>query len=771
MWVNAFNKIAAAEDGFDMSPVKWYGDGLSLDTFEEVIATGDGKGDDVGEGHDREAVYLRRRWFADPVTAALLCRWLSDQAHFGVRIPAGRMQWFRCIGRFLKAAGIGDDSAKNATELLQMAETALSLKVPPFLAAYSARDITSASLPEAVWARLVSGCPVRNVGKKPEAVAGSGHDRHVMKHDVERIMAAAGEKVVPSEQLGFLCRIKKLFYKGKRVRINTESPKIIEEIQAIIDTYPLCQVVGLLAMWSMKLLSKGGKTVPSSVRRYLGAIGHYLTALCCQDDFINLDPSEFYEVYEQVIDMVESESEKEVVRGVLGRFHLYLMDEFNRQDVEGNLFASRKGPAECGVDANMITCAEFDRVKAALGANNPDRMPVATASILIAVLGFRCGLRRNEILYLKNSDLHGESIYELVLKPNRLRGLKSRRSRRRFPLNTLLLPDELEMLIDWWDTRLVAAESDGLLFAPPTRRNQPYTDAEVFTPVTRAMQLVTGDETLRFHHMRHSFANWLLLRLCGSGMGMRARAPFLDHPEFDDARIAELRASILENEATGRKAAYAVAQLCGHAGPSMTFGSYIHLLDWLIGQELCEPGAQPSVTAEAFAPLADVPPASAYKCLSRYQEDGLRRLALAAMRLALAAKRLAGLQLYKAPTLKLLPVDNLIEYSEEASLEFRWATLMRVFKHRLVECQDIYGVANDNRVDLDVVRGWIAERNRIAGITSARQRLGGLHRRPMKDLVFKGYHGDSEVWRHKDAYYNEDGYLVQPGNSGGSRSA
>jgi hypothetical protein len=116
--------------------------------------------------------------------------------------------------------------------------------------------------------------------------------------------------------------------------------------------------------------------------------------------------------------------------------------------------------------------------------------------------------------------------------------------------------------------------------------------------------------------------------------------------------------------------------------------------------------------------------------------------------------------------LKLLPFDNIIKYSEEASLEFRWATVMRVFKCYLVECQNISDVAYDNRVNLDVMTGWVAERNRIAWIQSERHRRGGLHRRPMKGLVFKGYHSYREIWRHKDDYYNEDGYLVQPDSSG-----
>ena len=70
--------------------------------------------------------------------------------------------------------------------------------------------------------------------------------------------------------------------------------------------------------------------------------------------------------------------------------------------------------------------------------------------------------------------------------------------------------------------------------------------------------MVTGDATLRFHHLRHSFAVWLLIRLTGNATALDKAANFLEHSEFSDHRIKEIRYFLLGNEYLGEKGAFAV---------------------------------------------------------------------------------------------------------------------------------------------------------------------------------------------------------------------
>jgi hypothetical protein len=105
------------------------------------------------------------------------------------------------------------------------------------------------------------------------------------------------------------------------------------------------------------------------------------------------------------------------------------------------------------------------------------------------------------------------------------------------------------------------------------------------------MRKVSGDQNLRFHHLRHSFANFILLRLLDD-----ASHELLPKAWKTDDKGNELlplinkstRAHLLliKDSAPTRKMLYAVSQLCGHLDPQETMSTYLHTLDWVLGKEL-----------------------------------------------------------------------------------------------------------------------------------------------------------------------------------------
>lgn len=738
LWINAFNEIS-----LDNDMIKWNGDCIWFETFcleQSGRKESDGSDGKKKRGSGDTEIIMRRRWFADPVSSLLICKWKLDSGHDKMTIPK-ELFWFKYVKQFIKEAGIDPASVENITQLLLMAETALSLKVPPFLAAFATRDITSVSLPEPVWARISTGLPIKNEIKKIINILDDERDDPERKPGLNRLIQDSGERIVPSYQQDLLRKIRRSFYKNGHAL--TSRAVIRSSIEEIIDFEPMSPIVRLLAQWSVRLLAPNADIKPSSVRRYLGAIGGHLAALCCLDDFLDLEPDEYQEIYEQIIEQIKSVKEKSYAKGVLGRFHSYLVDDFGFPNIDRRYFSVNKGPAEFSVDANLITCAEFDLVKAALGSEDPNRTHMATAALLIAIIGFRCGLRRNEILYLRNTDLYGVNTIELVLKPTTLRGLKSKRSKRKLILDTLLQPDEHEMLMSWWDMKNDYGRN-ALLFAPTHRQDRPYTYEEVFTPISKALHMVTGDKTLRFHHLRHSFATWMLLRLTGSCAGLRGRAKFLDHPEFDDSRIAELRTAILDNEYLGRKGAYAVSALCGHSNPSTTFTSYIHLCDWLLGQELYQSLSLPNVKASSIAAISGIPIATVYRNTTK--TGGMNWLQLTCV----ASKR-AKLPMYDVSDRIYYHVGEAIEYSESATLQFEWVTAMRALKYFHIEKKSLFEISKLTRVSVIILERWISEAMRIGNLKTRDGGEGYRHRIPARNLErIKMYDDSREVWRSRE---------------------
>jgi hypothetical protein len=145
----------------------------------------------------------------------------------------------------------------------------------------------------------------------------------------------------------------------------------------------------------------------------------------------------------------------------------------------------------------------------------------------------------------------------------------------------------------------------------------------VFPQIRKALAMVTGDSSLHFHHLRHSFACWLLIRLAGNVTRLHGAANFLDHSEFSERRIQDIRSFLLGNEYLGRKGAFAVSSLLGHADLATTFSSYFHLCDWLLCRDLSAQGALPSIDIEVMTNLTGLSRATVYRSkLSGNSESG-----------------------------------------------------------------------------------------------------------------------------------------------------
>ena len=97
----------------------------------------------------------------------------------------------------------------------------------------------------------------------------------------------------------------------------------------------------------------------------------------------------------------------------------------------------------------------------------------------------------------------------------------------------------------------------------------------------------------RFHHLRHSFANWLLLALLAADNGalLDSPNPLISNGAPDLARITAIKNSLFPRmlgmgPAPTRKNLYMVSALLGHLSPETSLRHYVHLLDWLAGREV-----------------------------------------------------------------------------------------------------------------------------------------------------------------------------------------
>lgn len=702
-------------------------------------------------GENDQDIAIHRRWFADPLSRLLICRWLTQPPV--KKHVINNSFWQASIQCFLKYANMEDGLKKSFSDLMVMGEMALRLEAPPNLASYAAGILTSVSLPEPVWTRILSGKTVpqqRRDHNDPD-------DANQISGNTKKLASAAGRHSPAdlSLQQEYLKKVRRLLGGKTQLGLNREAIK--QHIHKMIQTEPLSEITHLLLEWSYYLLSREASTV----QRYLGAIGSYLIAAFEKEEFVEQEPPWFEARYEKVLANIKGEKEKTFARKTLGRFHRFLIMTYGAPDLGKGFFSGRVGPAEYTVDANLITCTEFDRIKRSLGGDDPMRTRVATAALIIAILGFRCGLRRNEAYYLRVRDIQGIRYPEIVLRPHSKRGLKSGASTRRIPLHILLHKDELTLLMAWCNER--AVNGNAPLFSKMSRSFTMYKPEQLFGPVRASLHQVTGDESLRYHHLRHSFTNWLFIRLNGDTGGLRNRASFLDHPVFDDNSVLQLRQALLGNELLGRKGAFATTLLCGHADPETTFRNYIHLCDFMLGEQLARNNKSATLDIRQISNLSGLPAPTVYNYYGRKSGTDWRKIFL------IAAKRSE----IKDPVSMAVAVtyrDVTIEYPENERSEMRWIAVVRALTQFQIDLLPMSTISEVSGYPEDTVQSWISNASYIAKLKVSGSHGGYRHRVVAQHMELSGHDSEGrEIWSPKEGITVKS-YTRKPRHSNGPRA-
>ena len=699
-------------------------------------------------------IFMNRRWIGDPVTRSLILQWLQLPGLID-RKNRHLPNAYDLVTMFLKKVGLAKElHPVNLKHLIVMAEIRLGLIVPSYLASYAAGDIVSVSVPAETWTRLLSGKAVPR-----QATGGPGNDEdHALRTQKPWESPFHSMMLVPDEQRNLLSRLRKLFSKTRGVKKSI--PSLLSEIDLFVkaNAAQLCPLILFLAKWSEYLLSDRGRNKPSTVERYLGSVAAKLLAVFENEDLQEMETAEFIEFYDRLVETVTSYNESGYALQTLGRFHRFLVQHHGVANIHSGYFSKRSGPPETRVNANLVSQTEFDRLKTVLGFEDNNRSRTATACLLVAIFGFRCGLRRNEVLFLRVRDIMGRHKPELVLRPTSKRGLKTSGSSRRIPLHLLLPPDEMALLHEWLSQHELLGK-EALLFEMLGRPMEPMPESNLMRPIREALHRATGDQTLSFHTLRHSFASWLMVRLAGNAAKLRSAAPFLDHPEFEEPRVMALRKSLLGNEYLGRPAAFAVSSLCGHADLSTTFANYLHLSDWLLSRALSDPSAIPDLDVEALIGVTALSRASIYRNVTNRNMrfftgwPHLFRSLLAKGNMDLGDPLLLSAK---------EPNTNRIEFPEENGYHRLWLVIEKALTMHQVMKISVAEIAGRLLVSQETLENWFAKARYIANLRVDENHHSYRHRTVARHLELVGHDDERrELWSCKTGAAMKD-YFRNP---------
>lgn len=541
---------------------------------------------------------IGRRWYPDPITRLLLLR---ERGHLP-QIPPGRMsragaQVFLFIRAYARAQGFEALLPRHMSALREGLETRLSLNLPPWLVSYAAERLQSTSLPEWSMQRLlnppVSITPFLTPRQQAEAAdlpKGSGES---LEEDADQ------EDEWPS-QLRELGRIVK-----DRTRKTREVRQRLQEWLAA-NHATLIPSVRLIGEWAANVLLKKTvkrqslkpQTVYQKVRRIAGRLAGQLGCT----DLSRIDCVDtFAEIYLNVLEDAPSTNARRKAAIELKSFHDYLADAYDQvPSLEGSGVFNVSGYGAGFVDANVVTLDTFYRALKWLDeeAVKTYGTEVATQLGLIARLGFFAGLRRSEALGLTvgafqtcrvGGVTHQTSEIWLEIALNSLRDVKTQAGRRNLPLSVLMDETGLRKLRNWLKSRLAhSCDPQSPLFPAFIRNGTLKQTDSRLKLIADALRHAADDESLRYHHLRHSFATWISLLLwLGEENDPGILPDWFVPTEHDRARFREagrIRSALLGLAPTSRRGMLSVSGLMGHSGLDVTMESYIHLADFMLGR-------------------------------------------------------------------------------------------------------------------------------------------------------------------------------------------
>ncbi|SNY58621.1 hypothetical protein SAMN06297280_3448 [Arsukibacterium tuosuense] len=572
-------------------------------------------------------------WQPDNMTVQLINHWYSEQEH---EQKSSELDTLKCLHTYLQGAKLKLKTKLRFSWLVQAINSRLSLEISPFSLAILTGAQPNLTLKPQVFYRLISQqSPPLDLIKtsvtpdesnKMLNVAPLDYASHTRQYDHRQTQACL------KEIKALLRQLKRDPAKSNQSRQQLHS-NVAGEIQTKLkaSTYlPPC--LHYLLHWaSVRLTSQSrwsGKLSPSTLASYLDTIANPLMLAFAERNPINIAPDELSELYTQVIDEGTSLISQTKRARILRDFHIYL--EMTYQVSPCHLFqqyiAKSQRLEALTVDANILMPWEYRHACDFLLNSTEQQSGLSylqtRAVILLLILGFRCGLRRREVYFLRLQDIEiptnakSDRLSDyatLYITPHEQRSLKTTSAERRIPFGLLLNDAEKVIFFEYLKTRQkFGTEHSPYLFyfgdQPPLGSSgRPLVpEGLLFEPLTMLLKRITGDDSFRFHHLRHSFATWMLWNW--QEKPYDEYPPPIDTlksaPEFVHLKKAKSVLLHLTERQPTRKVLHTISAMIGHAGPGMTLFHYIHSASWLIWMELNN--STPIISRDAEAVLAGV---------------------------------------------------------------------------------------------------------------------------------------------------------------------
>ncbi|MCE0760078.1 hypothetical protein LWH94_12785 [Marinobacter sp. G11] len=554
-------------------------------------------------GRTRPSTQSCRRVILAPITELLLRRWYLRWGKIWPDVTVSKGQ--ASPDEVLLKHFIGDLVEKNQLTLnrplnvFAVAEANLIIIAPGFLVHYARTPDLGASLSLSNWMRLLTG--------GTQVQPASQETQQERENEMVGSPALTNPEFPLRDQRPLFKRLMKRlrFLESEASRIQ-EASDPSEQAQRQRDVLATkaevfkamdkiaaksgCSILVQLMCHYVRVLLRTDDGVSPALQQKIRDLQYLELLLPFAIDIPNpesLDSDEWQSIYETVVSSFPGNGGS--LRRTLFEWHEFLHGYYGMPRIP------MEEGAGYGVDAAILTPLEYHRAKRFLLARADDEL--AGIQLALLIMGFRCGLRRTECWARQYGDFHGlgdptVNNPELLVRPTKIAGVKSDAAIRRLPLRLLLTSDELEWLTGFVMGRKLRRANDEArdgLFQDPVSGTFRLQEKWAFDGLTALLRSVSGDENIRFHHLRHSFASLSLLRLLErkpydllpepwvQSDGVELMPPMHGSSNIVSAGVANVWRPLSQ-----------LAQWMGHSSERVTLKSYTHLLDLALCQYLLQ---------------------------------------------------------------------------------------------------------------------------------------------------------------------------------------
>ncbi|MEA1989426.1 MAG: tyrosine-type recombinase/integrase [Pseudomonadota bacterium] len=358
----------------------------------------------------------------------------------------------------------------------------------------------------------------------------------------------------------------------------------------------------LILNWGLSLLevnkTKKFKVGPSQILNKIYSIARHLIGIANQNAIQSLIPSERMSLFDSVIEQAVSSRNRETILYNLKAFNTWLEKTYtlnaipNKEDYFGHPKVT-----DMTVNANLIHFDEYEEIKNTilnLCEKNPFK-PIFKMMLMALILGFRCGLRSKEVFQLKLDDfIFCNTSPQIAIRESENRELKTTNAKRFLKLEDHMPIDEVVFLQNWYikkcsetnhintsHLQLEETQKQYYFFALSNQNDKHINFEKVKAPLMNIIRQVGQDDSLNFHHLRHSFASWHFLSACIAEFNLDTFSLFSHLPKTKDWLMqAELRKQQqLPTHLKSKKYPFWISKKMGHASFNTSFEHYVHTTD------------------------------------------------------------------------------------------------------------------------------------------------------------------------------------------------